>query len=213
MAWYLDIVLYLWELFKTWIYTLVVIPFKEPQLLWLLIPVWLSGAFAEFFQEKTGTSMGNATSNATVVLWGSIDWTRQTVSLLSQKVIGGFGNLFLRFLFIAVVFFYGFFIVVFGIKGNKIIKKIGRVREVTYVIAIFTPVLYGVMTLTANHIISAVLFFPLFYGVIELIDKITPNPEPVKEDLEEGKEAGGSLGTLGSEDSFDTKMGKDEFKF
>lgn len=228
MAWYVDIGLYFWELFKMWLSALFVIPLQQPQLLWLLIPVWLSGGFAEFFQEKKGTSMGNAVSNATITLWGSIDWTRQTVSLYGEKVISGFGNMFFRSALILMIFAYSFGIIFWGIKGNKIIKKIGRVREVTYVLAVFTPIFYGVMPLSFNYIFAAFIFFPLFYEVVEFIDWITPNPKPIEQDLEEGQMGAGGLGGgmggmepgmgMPPEQKFDQGLdkfdfGKGEFKF
>jgi len=208
MAWYIEIFVYFWELFKIWLYALFVIPFRQPQLLWLLTPVWLSWAFAEFFQEKQETSMGNATSNATIVLWGSIDWTRQTILLIKQNIISGFGNISIRFIIIAAIFLYGLIITSLGIKGNKIIKKIGRVREATYVLVIFTPILYGVMPITTNYIISALLFFPLFYLLVEMIDRITPNPKPIEEDKEEASKEEGFGTGLGNDIDLENK----EFK-
>ena len=38
---------------------------------------WIS---TEIFQEKIGTGLGNAISNATVIFWVSIDWTRLLVN-------------------------------------------------------------------------------------------------------------------------------------
>jgi hypothetical protein len=185
MAWYLGILMYFWELFKEWLYAIFAVPFTNPEALWILAPIWLSWFFSEFFQEKKGTSMGNATSNATVVLWGAVDWTRQTMTLLTTAVIAGFWDVAFRVILIAAIFIYGTFITVLGIKGNKVIKKIGRVREVTYFIVIFTPILYGLMPLTFGFVLGALIFFPLFYWIIEIIDRITPNPKPIEEDVEE----------------------------
>jgi len=187
MVWYAELGLYLWLMFKDWLVSLIVMPFRYPKLLWILAPIWLSWFFAEFFQEKKGTSMGNATSNATVVLWGAVDWTKQSVALISEKLISGFLNISFRVMLISAIFAYGTFIAVLGIKGNKLIKKIGRVREVTYFIAVYTPIFYGVTPLTFRFFLGSLAFFPLFYYLIELIDKITPNPKPIIEDKEEGK--------------------------
>ena len=131
-------------------------------MLWLLIPIWTTWFFAEFFQEKHGTSMGNAITNSVVVIWGSIDCTRQTVKLISERVVSGLKEIIPRFFIISVILGYGITIVVLGLKGNKVIKYIGRVREVTYAFAMFTPVFYNATELTLNHIIATLLFFPLF---------------------------------------------------
>jgi hypothetical protein len=187
LTWYIDFGLYFFGLFKLWISTLFVIPFKQGDMLWLLVPVWLAWFFSEFFQEKHGTSMGNAITNSMVVIWGSVDCTRQTVNLISTGVLVSLGEIILRFLVIATILAYGVIIVILGLKGNKIIKYIGRVREVTYAFAMFAPVLYNAVPLTLNHVIATVLFFPLFYFVIELIDRYAPNPKAVEEDEGDSK--------------------------
>ena len=216
-----EIGLYLWGLFKLWITALFVSPFKNLDMLWLLIPIWATWFFAEFFQEKRGTSMGNAITNAVIVLWGSIDCSRQTVHQITLGAISGIGSIFLRFLIVAILFAYGVMIVTLGLKGKKIIKYIGRIREVTYAFAIFAPIFYNAMDLTFNHIIAALLFFPLFYFVIELIDRYTPNPKAVQEDIEDS--GAGNKSTFSStsgaeEDLFGGGKGKDsggleDFKF
>jgi hypothetical protein len=210
MAWYLGLLMYFWELFKTWLYAIFAVPFTNPEVLWLLAPVWLSWFFSEFFQEKKGTSMGNATSNATVVIWGAVSWTRETVALMSAAAIAGVWNITFRIVLIALIFIYGAVITVLGIKGNKIIKKIGRSREVAYFIIIFTPILYGVMPLTFDFVLGALLFFPLFYWTIEIIDRITPTPKSITED--EGETQGGTLGpvpSFGAEKEKPEEFGKD----
>jgi hypothetical protein len=185
-VWYIAIVTYLWEIFKLWIHTIFVVPFQTTDMLWLLVPVWLGWFFSEFFQEKTGTSLGNAISNAVIILWGSIDCSRQTVKLIAARALAGAWDIAARFFIIALIFAYGAFILVLGWKGNKLIKYIGRVRQVTYVFAIFTPVFYGAIPFSLDHIVAAVLFFPLFYFAIELIDRYTPNPKAIVEDMNEG---------------------------
>lgn len=198
------IALFLWGLVKLWAHTIFVLPFENPDMLWLLVPVWLGWFFAEFFQEKKGTSLGNAISNAVIVLWGSIDCSRQTVNLIAEHAITGFWNISLRFLIIALVFAYGVFIVVMGWKGRKIIKRIGRIREVTYVFAVFAPVFYNATPLNWQHLIAAVLFFPIFYFAIELIDKYTPNPRALREDEnEESSSSASTSSNLSSTSSFD----------
>jgi hypothetical protein len=210
MVWYIDIIIYFWEIFKTWLYAIFAVPFRNPEVLWILAPIWLSWFFTEFFQEKKGTSMGNATSNATLVLWGAVDWTRQSIALFSEKLLAGFWEISFRVALIAAIFSYGAVITVLGVRGNKVIKKIGRIREVTYFIVIYTPIFYGLIPLTFNYVIGSLIFFPLFYWGIELIDKITPNPKPIQEDMEQlGKtgEISPDIGTIGTEKQSD--FGKD----
>jgi len=202
--WLVNIGIYFWDLFKLWITTIFVAPFKTVDMLWLLVPVWISWFFAEFFQEKLGTSMGNAITNAVVVAWGSIDCTRQTIRLMGEGVVTGIGNIIARFSLLSIIFIYGVAIIVLGWKGNKVIKYIGRIREVTYVFAMFVPVFYNEVPLTINHFIATLLFFPIFYFTIELIDRYTPNPKAMAEDLEDTSGSGGKkdgLGGLGGSES------------
>jgi hypothetical protein len=176
---------YIWTLFKIWIETLFVVPVQNWEMLWLLVPVWIAWFFSEFFQEKTGTSMGNAITNAVVVLWGGIDCSRQTVKLIAEKTIHSTIDIAGRFTLIAAIFIYGVVIVRLGLKGNKIIKHIGRVRIVTYVFAMFVPVIYNAIPFSIEHLIATIVFFPLYYFIIEFIDWITPNPVAVEQDIKD----------------------------
>jgi hypothetical protein len=176
------ILVYFWTLFKLWGHTIFISPFVNETMLWILVPIWLGWFFAEFFQEKSGTSIGNAMSNATIIIWASVDCTRQTVELISAGDIVGFWNIFTRFAIIALLFGYGLLVVVLGIKGNTLVRKIGRIREITYVFAMFIPVLYNFAALTWSHIISAVIYFPVFYFALELIDRILPDPKAIEID-------------------------------
>ncbi|MEM2131214.1 MAG: hypothetical protein QXM96_04380 [Candidatus Woesearchaeota archaeon] len=178
---------YVLELFKIWLHTLFLVPFENYDMLWLLIPIWIAWFFAEFFQEKIGTSMGNAITNSVVILWGSIDCARQTVNLIIEKTIKNAFDIIARFGLIFILFLYGALIIHYGIKGNPIIKRWGKVRNITYVFAMFVPIFYNAIPFSFNHILAAILFFPLYYYVIELTDKYMPNPKAIEEDLNDIK--------------------------
>ncbi len=229
MSWYVGIGLYFFDLVKIWVHTIFITPFQTLNMLWILVPVWLAWFFAEFFQEKTGTSMGNAITNATVVVWASIDAARQTVSLMSADAVSGFFNIAARFFLILLLFAYGILIIILGVKGNRLIQYIGRIREVTYVFVTFVPVFYNAIPFSFKHILAAIVFFPVFYFAIELIDKVTPDPKAVQEDREDGqkgestskddlsfdKPAETGKDDFGSMDNFGkapTQRGKDDFK-
>ncbi|NQU79679.1 hypothetical protein HQ545_07980 [Candidatus Woesearchaeota archaeon] len=203
-----NIGMYFWELFKVWISTLFVVPFTHSDMLWLLIPIWTTWFFAEFFQEKNGTSMGNAITNSVVVIWGSIDCTRQTVGLIVAGQLTSTFDIILRVMIIIGILSYGVVIIVLGLKGKKIVKYIGRIREVTYAFAIFAPVFYNAVPFSLNHIIGAILFFPLFYFAIELFDRYTPNPKAVVNDMGKKKEDPKEFGSEDLSSGFD--KGKNE---
>jgi len=205
LVWYIAAALYIWKLFVLWLHTIFVLPFQHLEMLWILIPAVLAWFFAEFFQEKTGTSMGNAITNSIVIIWGSIDCARQTVRLISEKVLTDFWNVFSRFALLGVILAYGISIIILGWRGNKIVKYIGRIREVTYAFVLFVPVFYNVIPFSWDHIIATIIFFPVGYFVIELVDRYTPNPRAIMEDMREGSQTAlpPSRGMAGKDEDFD----------
>lgn len=185
MAWYAILQAiggYLLDLFLQWLKAIFVVPFQNLDMLWILIPVWAAWFFTEFFQEKQGTKMGNAITNSVVVLWGSIDCARQTTYWMASHA-REFLQIFLRYFLIGLIFTYGVIIIWFGLKGNKLIRFIARIREVTYVFAIFVPIFYNAIPISWNYILGAIVFFPIFYFMIELVDRYAPNPTAVLIDM------------------------------
>lgn len=142
-------------------------PFKNPQMFWIIIPIYVNWIFTDFFQERRKTKIGNAITNGAVVLWVSIDWTRNLVNLWQ-----GFNlTVFFKFLIVALVLVYGLVIIIEGIRGKDFVTKFGRVRETSYIMLMFTPIVYGVLELNVLNIVAVVLFFPVFYFLIELVNK------------------------------------------
>ena len=172
---------YIWELFKTWIYTFGV-SFTNLEVVWIIIPIWLSWFFGEFFVEKKGTSFANAISNGIIPTWVGIDWIRHTTIQLTNS---SFTWIFVLKYFLAILAIsYGVIVIVFGIKAKKFIRFIGRIRETSYVMLVFTPLIYDLIMPSGKYFLSIVLFFPLFYVVIELIDRFTPTPKELEQQPE-----------------------------
>ncbi|HIH42146.1 TPA: hypothetical protein HA246_00715 [Candidatus Woesearchaeota archaeon] len=194
------ILTYFWELLKTW-FSLFAAPVYNLEMLWIIIPTYLNWIFADFFQEKKGTSLGNAISNAVIILWAAVDWTRTSIRFHGAKLITGWhlaGNIFAS----VIVFAYGAWIVYEGIKGKNITHYIGRIRIVTYIVLMITPLVYNSDIALGKAIISMILFFPVYYYLVELIDYLLPDPESIKED--EGKSGGSSDGPGSSFDLSNT---------
>ncbi|MBS3101965.1 hypothetical protein J4458_00790 [Candidatus Woesearchaeota archaeon] len=173
--------LYLWALLKLWLHAIFVAPFENLNMLWVLVPIYLGWLFTEVFQEKKGTSIGNAISNGVIALWVGIDWTRTTTNALIEGTKMTWKQIAGKFLVAVFVLLYGIFIIYKGAKGKALTKYIGRIRIVTYIVIVFTPIFYNVVELTWQFVFSVVLFFPLGYFVIEMIDRIIPDPESLKE--------------------------------
>ena len=202
--------LYLWESFKLWLHTIFMAPWQNSDMFWILVPIYLGWIFADFFQEKRGTSLGNAISNGVVALWAGIDWIRTTVESISAGVRVPWLNATGKFFLAALVLFYGLWIIYSGIKAKSLTKYLGRVREVTYVLIIFTPIIYNVTPLSFQLIFATIIFFPVFYYLVEWLDLFVPDPESIKEDL--GKATG--MGNTGRPSpSPPSSSGYGNFKF
>ncbi|RME78713.1 hypothetical protein D6774_00260 [Candidatus Woesearchaeota archaeon] len=182
----ISILSYLWLLFKKWL-SLFAAPFASHDLIWIIIPVWLSWFFAEFFQEKKRTSFGNAISNGVVPFWVGFDWMRHLTGLLVSGAAFTF-DLFQKYFISLLVVAYGCMIIYFGIKGKSFIPLIGRIREVTYVLIMFMPIIYGIIDLDLNTLLAILLYFPVYYFIIELIDHYTPDPKIYELDEGEAKQ-------------------------
>ncbi len=168
-------------LFKSWLY-LFYVSFNNMNTIWIIIPIWLSWFFAEFFQEKKGTSFGNAISNGIIPLWVGVDWIRQLTGQITAHSSRITLMIFSKYMISVLIIVYGFLIVFFGIKGRWFIRYIGRIRAVTYILAVLTPVMYGLVKLNLEYFIAIFLFFPLFYFIIEEIDRLTPEPKIYEKD-------------------------------
>ena len=163
------------SLLQTWLYAFYV-SFTNSETIWIIIPIWLSWFFTEFFQEKEGTSFGDAISNGVIPFWVGIDWMRQLTLQLTSAEISFSPLVFMKYLISVLILIYGFVIIAFGIKGKNFIKYFGRIREVTYILAVLTPFVYGLITPNYKYFLSIVIFFPIFYFIVEFIDRLTPEP-------------------------------------
>ncbi len=159
--------------------SILISPYKNLELLWIIVPALISWVFNEFYQEKAGTSFGNAISNGAVLLWVGVDWTRTTTNLLNADTLG---IIIFKYSLAAVVVLYGLFVIIWGAKGHKAIKFIGRSRNITYIIVMFSPLIYNAISVDFETFFCIFLFFPIFYLVIEILNIIIPDPKIYRED-------------------------------
>jgi hypothetical protein len=177
---------FLWLTFKLWLYNIFISPFSNFEVFWVLTPVYIGMLLAELFQEKRGTSMGNAISNSVVVLWGGIDFLRLTVNAIGHGESGW--HLWVRLSIALAIIGYGIFIIIAGLRAKSLIKHVGRIREVSYCIIIFAPLYYAGSTLTLEYLFGAVVYFPIFYFTLEFVDMFLPDPKAFVMDAKEGAE-------------------------
>lgn len=166
----------LWHIFLHWL-SIFSAPAKEPEMFWIIVPIWINWFFTEFFIEKHGTSFGNAIGNGVIPILASVDWTRYLYRLLAEGYIQFTFGVFLKFLVAFSVLAYGIFVIIAGIKIKRIIFFIGRIRWITYVLVMVTPTIYNVIKLNFYSLFAILLFFPLYWWTIEVFDRITPEPK------------------------------------
>ncbi|HIH24985.1 TPA: hypothetical protein HA251_08180, partial [Candidatus Woesearchaeota archaeon] len=188
-----DLLLFVWSSFLLWLSNIFIVPFRNVEMLWILVPVYLGMVLSEIFQEKHGTSMGNAISNSVVVFWGGIDFLRITVNSVLRNGFVLFDTVKLAIALAIIA--YGIIILVAGLMAKTAIKRYARIRVVSYCIIIFAPIYYSVGTLNWSYLFGAALFFPIFYGFMELFDKFLPDPAAFRLDNE---------AAIGGKDRFDS---------
>ena len=161
---FIEIGLWLLESFLLWL-MIFAAPFLHIHMLWVALPLWINWFFTDFYQERDGTSLGNAITNGAIMLWVGIDFIRFLVHSESFIFFSSEGIIKSSLCF--VIIFYGVFVVYKGIKQKKYVPKIARVRETTYLLLMFAPVVYGVFDMSFQYLFVTICFFPLWYYFIE----------------------------------------------
>ena len=146
-------------------------PLRHPDMLWIIIPIYVSWLSGDYFQEKKITDFGNAATNATIILWVGIDWARQTAKDMTLNTT--FAVKIIICIFFAV---YGLLILREVYKAKPIAHYIGRAREIGYFSIVATPIFYNIVPINALTLAAILLFFPIVYGINELWDRLLPNP-------------------------------------
>jgi hypothetical protein len=172
---------FLLDLFLSWL-KLFSAPFTNYQLLWIIVPIYLNWIFTEVYQEKKGTSLGNAISNGFVPLWVGVDWGKTTYMMLQAGSIELNSIFWTKMIFSSLMIIYGIIIIILGIRVKKITHVLGKIRVVTYASLMFTPIFYGIVQLEWKILIGIAAFFPIFYFLIELIDRKLPDPKTYEDD-------------------------------
>ena len=148
---------------------------------WIIIPIWINWFFTEFFVEKYGTTLGSAVSNGAIPILASIDWLKYTYGIISERISSFTFGILIRLSLSVAVLIYGVFVIIAGIKLKHIVFYIGRIRWITYVLVMVTPIIYNVIDFNSRTLLVMILFFPLYWWVIEIFDRITPEPRLYKE--------------------------------
>lgn len=156
-----------------------------------LIPIYLSWIVADYYQERRGTSFGNAISNGFMGLWVGMDWLRTAQQKFAES--GAFGFMIGKSLFAVGILSYAAYIVWTGIQAKKIVHYVGRIREVSYFAIMIAPLVYEAVPVDTVSAVAIIAFFPIFYGIAEFIDYyiLPPSKAELAEQEETKEEVGG----------------------
>ncbi len=158
---------------------------KNWNMVFTLLPLYLGWFIADYYQERRSTDLGNAMSNGFMGLWAGVDWMRN--SYIAYQTSSNLFFLAFKVLLCIGMLFYAFFIMRKAARGEKIAMYIGKIREISYVAIIFTPIIYDEVPFDGITLIAAILFFPVIYGIAEFVDYYIL-PAPKIELIKEGTE-------------------------
>ena len=167
-------------------------PLKDFNMLWIIIPLYLNWIFTEFYQEKKGTSFGNAISNGVTLLWVGADWGKTTVAAFTSGAIGLDATFAVKLAVALMTLAYGLLIIILGIRVQKVGHYLGRIRVVTYFALMLTPIFYGAVQPELLTITAILLFLPVFYLIVEVIDRLAPTPKAFEDENMPGAGMGAS---------------------
>lgn len=156
----------------TW-FKLFFAPFHNMELLWIIIPIYFTWVITDIYQEKKGTSLGNAVTNGAIVLWVAIDWARYLIRTAQKPDFYFWSGITLSM----IMLMYGALIIYLGIKTHGLTKHIGRIREISYVMIMFSPIIYGAVMLSWKVFLTILIGLPIFYFTFEYLFNLIPDPK------------------------------------
>ena len=116
------------------------------------------------------TSIGNAISNAALVIFTGFSWLQLITSRPDFPPAATFSQIIFSLFIIA----YGFAIMGSGFMTGNFAKKYGRIRVITFMLLFFTIMIYVPILYNFVSIILFVLLFPFYYAFITELLKVMP---------------------------------------
>lgn len=159
--------------------------FKDFSLAYALIPIYMNWIASDYFQERRRTTLGNAATNGFAGFWVCIVWVREAYIKvgITDEALPFFAKLFMA----SIMFIYAFLIVHAAATGKRIAHIIGKVRSISYFAIMMTPIVFEVIPLNLLTVGTIIVFYPLFFGIIEFLEYYllpTPGTETPPEEEE-----------------------------
>ncbi|MCG2868237.1 MAG: hypothetical protein L7G90_02535 [Candidatus Nanopusillus sp.] len=152
------------------------------EIIWVTYPVYITWFAMEFLVERKELRYSHSLANSIIFSWVSIDWLRH---LYLDNELNDYNKLIITLFFL----FLSLFILIASIKRKKIAKILGKTGFFSYFQIMFTPLIYGIIEFNYIDFLSIIIFFPLIYITVYVIDKLLPEfleeEEKFKEEFEE----------------------------
>jgi len=137
------------------------------EIIWITYPVYITWFAMEFLVERKEIKYSHSLANSIIFSWVSIDWLRD---LYLNNELNDYNKLIITLFFL----FLSLFILIASIKRKKIAKLLGKTGFFSYFQIMFTPFIYGIIEFNYINFLSVIIFFPLIYIAVYVIDKLLP---------------------------------------
>jgi len=144
---------------------------KEANFIWLLIPIFIIGIVTDKYQESNGTSIGNAISNGTLIIFTGFSW----LQVISSRYNFPLDIEASQYLFSFLIILYGFIIIASGFFTGEFARVYGRIRVVTFMLMFFTLMIHVPLFYNFVSVLIFVLIFPVYYVLISELIKFLPS--------------------------------------
>jgi hypothetical protein len=151
------------------------------EIIWVTYPVYITWFAMEFLVERKELRYSHSLANSIIFSWVSIDWLRH---LYLDNELNDYNKLIITLFFL----FLSLFILIASIKRKKIAKILGKTGFFSYFQIMFTPLIYGIIEFNYIDFLSIIIFFPLIYITVYVIDKLLPEFVEEEEKFEEENE-------------------------
>ncbi|MFZ8800825.1 MAG: hypothetical protein ACO2ON_01435 [Candidatus Nanopusillus sp.] len=137
------------------------------KIVWITYPVYIVWFSLELLEERIKFTYGNSLANSIIFSWVSIDWLRY---IYLHNEFDNYNKLILTIFFLSL----SIFILIASLKRKKIAKILGKTGFFAYFQIMFTPFIYGIIEFTYINFLAVIIFYPLIYFTIYVIDKLVP---------------------------------------
>jgi len=137
------------------------------EIIWITYPIYITWFAMEFLVERKEIKYSHSLANSIIFSWVSIDWLRD---LYLNNELNDYNKLIITLFFL----FLSLFILIASIKRKKIAKLLGKTGFFSYFQIMFTPFIYGIIEFNYINFLSVIIFFPLIYITVYVIDKLLP---------------------------------------